>query len=87
MLIREGPKVSHYIINISSENTKSIYKIGDKTFSNMKDLLNFYKQRLLDTSPLVRIVMFKWIFFILLTKNLFSIQNHMYERNIILMEK
>ena len=31
-------------------------KIGDKTFSSMKELLTFYKQRLLDTSPLVRIV-------------------------------
>jgi hypothetical protein len=51
--------VSHYIINVTEEPSKSIYKIGDKTFSNMKDLLNFYKQRLLDTSPLVRIVCLK----------------------------
>ncbi len=57
--IREGLKVSHYIINVFKEHSKSIYKIGDKTFSNMKDLLNFYKQRLLDTSPLVRIVCLK----------------------------
>jgi len=53
---REGSKVSHYIINVTQELSKSIYKIGDKTFSNMKELLTFYKQRLLDTSPLVRIV-------------------------------
>jgi hypothetical protein len=59
--LREGLKVSHYIINVSEESSKSIYKIGDKTFSNMKDLLNFYKQRLLDTSPLVRIVDFRKI--------------------------
>jgi hypothetical protein len=56
---REGSKVSHYIINVLQEDSKSIYKIGDKTFSDMKELLTFYKQRLLDTSPLVRIVYFK----------------------------
>lgn len=55
-IYREGTKVSHYIINLCEENSKKIYKIGDKTFSTMKDLLSFYKQRLLDTSPLVRIV-------------------------------
>jgi hypothetical protein len=53
---REGTKVSHYIINVTQENSQSIYKIGDKTFSSMKELLTFYKQRLLDTSPLVHIV-------------------------------
>jgi hypothetical protein len=53
---REGTKVSHYIINRTQELTQAIYKIGDKTFSSMKELLTFYKQRLLDTSPLVRIV-------------------------------
>jgi hypothetical protein len=53
---REGSKVSHYIINVTQEPSQSIYKIGDKTFSSMKELLTFYKQRLLDTSPLVRIV-------------------------------
>jgi len=88
---REGFKVSHYIINVSQENSKSIYKIGDKTFSSMKDLLNFYKQRLLDTSPLVRIVKFKNLiedfFFGWLINFIFSIQNLVYERNIDLMEK
>jgi proto-oncogene C-crk len=58
LILREDSKVSHYIINVSDENSKSIYKIGDKTFSTMKELLTFYKQRLLDTSPLVRIVCF-----------------------------
>jgi hypothetical protein len=53
---REGAKVSHYIINVTQEISQSIYKIGDKTFSSMKELLTFYKQRLLDTSPLVKIV-------------------------------
>ncbi|CAF5159742.1 unnamed protein product, partial [Rotaria magnacalcarata] len=56
LCVKEGSKVSHYIINVCQENSTSIYKIGDKTFSSMKDLLNFYKQRLLDISPLVRIV-------------------------------
>jgi len=55
LCVKEGPKVSHYIINLTHENSKSVYKIGDKTFSTMKELLTFYKQRLLDTSPLVRI--------------------------------
>ncbi len=56
MYDREGAKVSHYIINVTQEISQSIYKIGDKTFSSMKELLTFYKQRLLDTSPLVKIV-------------------------------
>jgi len=55
-MFREGSKVSHYIINVTLNPTQSIYKIGDKTFSNMRELLTFYKQRLLDTSPLLRIV-------------------------------
>ncbi|CAF1177056.1 unnamed protein product [Adineta steineri] len=55
LCVKEGSKVSHYIINVYHEDIKLIYKIGDKTFSSMKDLLNFYKQRLLDTSPLTRI--------------------------------
>ncbi|CAF2995135.1 unnamed protein product [Rotaria socialis] len=55
LCVKEGSKVSHYIINVCEENSTSIYKIGDKTFSSMKDLLNFYKQRLLDITPLVRI--------------------------------
>jgi hypothetical protein len=56
LCVREDLKVSHYIINVSQEPSQSKYKIGDKTFSSMKELLTFYKQRLLDTSPLVRIV-------------------------------
>ncbi|CAF1156878.1 unnamed protein product [Adineta ricciae] len=55
LCVKEGLKVSHYIINVTQELPQSIYKIGDKTFSSMKELLTFYKQRLLDTSPLVRI--------------------------------
>jgi len=55
LCVKEGSKVSHYIINLTQESSQSVYKIGDKTFSSMKELLNFYKQRLLDTSPLVRI--------------------------------
>lgn len=55
LCVKEGTKVSHYIINVTQESTKSVYKIGDKMFSTMKELLTFYKQRLLDTSPLTRI--------------------------------
>ncbi|CAF0823399.1 unnamed protein product [Adineta steineri] len=55
LCVKYGSKVSHYIINVTQEVSKSIYKIGDKTFSSMKELLTFYKQRLLDTSPLTRI--------------------------------
>ncbi|CAF2400489.1 unnamed protein product [Rotaria sp. Silwood2] len=54
LCVKEGSKVSHYIINVTQELSQSIYKIGDKTFSSMKELLTFYKQRLLDTSPLVQ---------------------------------
>lgn len=53
---RETPKVSHYIINVSQEKSRINYRIGDKNFTSMKDLLNFYKSRPLDTSTLTRIV-------------------------------
>ena len=68
---REGPKVSHYIINVTQNVSKSIYKIGDKTFLNMKELLTFYKQRLLDTSPLVRIVSYICLTDLKICKNTF----------------
>ncbi len=88
MYNREGSKVSHYIINLTQELSQSIYKIGDKTFSSMKELLNFYKQRLLDTSPLVRIV--SYLINLKKTSDLslnFSFQNYKYEQNINLMER
>ncbi|CAF0879966.1 unnamed protein product [Didymodactylos carnosus] len=59
LCVKEGSKVSHYIINCRHNyddfKTKLTYKIGDKIFSSMPELLTFYKQRLLDTSPLIKI--------------------------------
>lgn len=82
MCYREGLKVSHYIINVTQELPQSVYKIGDKTFSSMKELLTFYKQRLLDTSPLVRIVSLTYSKLSYLIVRNFSILNRVSERNI-----
>ncbi|CAF0966517.1 unnamed protein product [Didymodactylos carnosus] len=59
LCVKEGSKVSHYIINRRNNHddlkNQLTYKIGDKIFSSMSELLSFYKQRLLDTSTLIRI--------------------------------
>ena len=55
LCVREDSKVSHYIINkIPAPDECYMFRIGDQTFSDLSDLLTFYKQHYLDTTPLRR---------------------------------
>lgn len=55
LCVREDSKVSHYIINkILSGDDCFMFRIGDQTFSDLPDLLTFYKLHYLDTTPLRR---------------------------------
>lgn len=55
LCVREDSKVSHYIINkIPSADDCFMFRIGDQTFSDLPDLLTFYKLHYLDTTPLRR---------------------------------
>lgn len=55
LCVREDSKVSHYIINkIPSADDGFVFRIGDQTFSDLPDLLTFYKLHYLDTTPLRR---------------------------------
>jgi len=51
---REDCKVCHYIINKLTDDDGVKYKIGDRSFPNLPDLLSFYRLHYLDTTPLVR---------------------------------
>lgn len=51
---REDSKVSHYIINKIEQNGQTYFRIGDQSFSNLPELLSFYKLHYLDTTPLSR---------------------------------
>lgn len=55
LCVREDSKVSHYIINkIPLGDNCFEFRIGDQTFSDLPDLLTFYKLHYLDTTPLRR---------------------------------
>ncbi|XP_058815350.1 adapter molecule Crk isoform X1 [Topomyia yanbarensis] len=55
LCVREDSKVSHYIINkIPAAEDCFMFRIGDQTFSDLPDLLTFYKLHYLDTTPLRR---------------------------------
>ncbi|CAG0913478.1 unnamed protein product [Notodromas monacha] len=56
LCVKEDNKVSHYIINRvpDDDNQKCVYRIGDQTFPDLPELLNFYKLHYLDTTPLTR---------------------------------
>ncbi|XP_055539143.1 adapter molecule Crk [Wyeomyia smithii] len=55
LCVREDCKVSHYIINkILAADDSCMFRIGDQTFTDLPDLLNFYKLHYLDTTPLRR---------------------------------
>lgn len=45
-------RINHYIINRQVVDDKESYKIGEKVFANIPDLLSFYKVHYLDKSPL-----------------------------------
>lgn len=53
LCVREE-RVSHYIINKIQVGGTPRFKIGDKEFSDIPSLLNFYKSHYLDTTTLVR---------------------------------
>lgn len=58
-IFREDTKVSHYIINKIQQNDQVVFRIGDQSFSDMPELLGFYKLHYLDTTPLRRPAMKK----------------------------
>ena len=49
---REDSKVSHYIINRIQVAGKNVFRIGDQEFSDVHQLLLFYKTHYLDSTPL-----------------------------------
>lgn len=53
-LFREEGKVSNYIIKKILVGGMTRYQIGDQDFSDMSNLLNFYRTHYLDTATLVR---------------------------------
>lgn len=53
-MFREEGKVSNYIIKKISVGGMTRYQIGDQDFSDMSNLLNFYRTHYLDTATLVR---------------------------------
>ncbi|XP_055690438.1 adapter molecule Crk [Lutzomyia longipalpis] len=54
LCVREDAKVSHYIINRIVQGDKVMYRIGDQSFGDLPELLDFYKLHYLDTTPLRR---------------------------------
>uniref|UniRef100_A0A8D8S323 Adapter molecule Crk n=1 Tax=Cacopsylla melanoneura TaxID=428564 RepID=A0A8D8S323_9HEMI len=55
LCVKEDNKVSHYIINkITNLDNQVEYKIGERTFTDLPSLLEFYKLHYLDTTPLIR---------------------------------
>lgn len=60
LCVKEDSKVSHYIINKiqqhhhSTQPLQTVYRIGDNSFIDLPELLEFYKLHYLDTTPLRR---------------------------------
>ncbi|CAG7819886.1 unnamed protein product [Allacma fusca] len=55
LCVKEDCKVCHYIINKQIDDRDGVkYRIGDRSFPDLPDLLSFYKLHYLDTTPLVR---------------------------------
>ncbi|CRK91464.1 CLUMA_CG005131, isoform A [Clunio marinus] len=54
LCVREDTKVSHYIINKIQQGDQIVFRIGDQSFSDLPELLAFYKLHYLDTTPLRR---------------------------------
>ena len=49
LIFSENRKVSHYIIT----QKQGQYHIGDQTFNDLPDIVEFYKRHFLDTTTLV----------------------------------
>nr|AOS88698.1 CRK-CRKL-like protein ancestral isoform 2 [Monosiga brevicollis] len=47
--VSEGGKVSHYKID---RRSPCVYEIGDESFANLPEIIEFYKRHMLDTTPL-----------------------------------
>ncbi|XP_033215742.1 adapter molecule Crk [Belonocnema kinseyi] len=54
LCVKEDSKVSHYIINKIQQGDQLRFRIGDQMFSDLPNLLAFYKLHYLDTTPLIR---------------------------------
>lgn len=59
LCVKEDAKVSHYIINKIQQHQHSapiqtVYRIGDNSFIDLPELLEFYKLHYLDTTTLRR---------------------------------
>lgn len=57
LCVKENTKVSHYIINKVQSHQSSlqtVYRIGDNSFVDLPELLEFYKIHYLDTTVLIR---------------------------------
>lgn len=57
LCVKENTKVSHYIINKIQQHTptlQTVYRIGDHSFADLPELLDFYKIHYLDTTVLIR---------------------------------
>lgn len=52
--VREGPKVSHYIINIVENDAEHKFRMGTQLFKDLSDILSFYKVHYLDSTNLIR---------------------------------
>ncbi|KAK2158174.1 hypothetical protein LSH36_175g03010 [Paralvinella palmiformis] len=52
LCVKEDSKVSHYIINRIQVAGKIVFRIGDQEFSDVHQLLLFYKTHYLDSTPL-----------------------------------
>lgn len=57
LCVKENTKVSHYIINKVQQHAptlQTVYRIGDHSFADLPELLDFYKIHYLDTTVLIR---------------------------------
>lgn len=57
LCVKENAKVSHYIINKIQQHTptlQTVYRIGDNSFVDLPELLDYYKIHYLDTTVLMR---------------------------------
>ncbi|XP_077288297.1 crk proto-oncogene, adaptor protein [Arctopsyche grandis] len=55
LCVREDGRVSHYIINkVVQPDSTTRYRIGDQIFPDLPTLLGFYRLHYLDTTPLIR---------------------------------
>lgn len=57
LCVKEDAKVSHYIINKIQQHHKplqTVYRIGDNSFNDLPELLEFYSVHYLDTTTLRR---------------------------------